>query len=138
MQQPVLCCLCLKTHLSPNHSSAGCSSLGTENVTLSGFPLGYVLWISGHFSCPLPHIQNGQHFLQEWCSKLNTELQPLCTQKDKSALAMLLHKRHQVVCSFSSAHSAKHRKSIKDWANICINCLSFYLLYPPGAGWKTR
>lgn len=35
-QQPGLCYLCLKTHLSSTHSSAGCSSLGTENSTLSG------------------------------------------------------------------------------------------------------
>lgn len=37
----------LKTCLSPTHSSAGCSSLGTENVTLLEFSSGvYVLWIS--------------------------------------------------------------------------------------------
>lgn len=55
-------------------------------------------------------------------------LQPLCTQEAKSALAMLPHKRHQVACSLSSAHSAKYWKSIKDWASICINFHTLFAL----------
>lgn len=46
LQQSVLCYLCLKTCLSPTHSSEGCSSLGSENITLSGFPPGL---------CPMDH-----------------------------------------------------------------------------------
>lgn len=217
--------LCLKICFSPTHPSEGCSSLGSENATLSGFPPGVCpmdCWSLFLPSCPHPkqsafystavlqtehrtpaepltnvgivpcrlwshlqpnivlfffsfllcnsstlpiHVQPEIHsnlypFLKSCCatgcSPANTgvksykdtaqqtswnytaPLQPLRTHEAKSALAMLPYKRHQVVCSFSSAHSAKHWKSLKDWASICINFHTFYLLYPPEAGWKTK
>lgn len=210
LQQSVLCYLCLKTCLSPTHSSDGCSSLGSENITLSRFPPGlcpmdhwslFLPSFSAFYStavlqtehrtpaerspvwglCPagcgpicspilcfpffpfycansstLPiQVQPGIHsnlypFLKSCCAtgcspastgvksykdtaqqtswNYTPPLQPLCTQEAKSALAMLPHKRHQVACSLSSAHSAKHWKSIKDWASICINFHTLFAL----------